>query len=222
MKQSNITLYFLNGSRAIRIAWLLEELGLSYKLIASSRESNGLVPPEFKAKIPTKLGNSPTIQDGDLVIQESGAIVGYLCESYDPLSRLIPHEVRARVKVREWIEASEGTFLMHALSILYARMGMPKEAVQYVPELEARFAPNVRVALQWLEAELECGPSHGQFLVGTNLTAADIMMGFSIEVIFTMKVGTERWKWPMISKWLANITERKAYKTAVEKTGYSL
>lgn len=70
----DITLYFLAGSRAIRIAWLLEELGLSYKLIASPRASNGHAPPDFKAQIPTILGNSPTIQDGDLVIQESGAI----------------------------------------------------------------------------------------------------------------------------------------------------
>ncbi|KAH7168162.1 glutathione S-transferase [Fusarium sp. MPI-SDFR-AT-0072] len=75
MGQSDITLYFLNGSRAIRIAWLLEELGLSYKLIASSRGPNSLAPPEFQDKIPTRRRNSPTIQDGDLVIQESGAIV---------------------------------------------------------------------------------------------------------------------------------------------------
>lgn len=101
-------------------------------------------------------------------------------------------------------------------------MGMPKEAAQYVPELEAKFAPNVCGALEWLEAELKSGPSQGQFLVGTDLTAADIMMGFSIEIIFTMKVGTERQKWPMTNKWLADMMEREAYKKAVEKTGYSL
>lgn len=41
----------------------------------------------------------------------------YLCEKYDAVSRLIPHEPRERAKVREWIEASEGTFLLHALSV---------------------------------------------------------------------------------------------------------
>jgi glutathione S-transferase len=75
MKQADITLYYLNGSRAIRVAWLLEELSLPYKLVASLRGPNGQVPLEFKAKVPTRLGNSPTIQDGDLVIQESGAIM---------------------------------------------------------------------------------------------------------------------------------------------------
>ena len=73
--QPDITLFFLDASRAIRIAWLLEELDLPYKLVASPRMSNNLAPPEFKAKIPSALGKSPTLQDGDLVVQESGAIV---------------------------------------------------------------------------------------------------------------------------------------------------
>lgn len=70
----NITLYFLGASRAIRIAWLLEELALPYKLEVSPRAANGLAPPEFKAKIPTSLGKSPAIKDGEIVVQESGAI----------------------------------------------------------------------------------------------------------------------------------------------------
>jgi glutathione S-transferase len=41
----------------------------------------------------------------------------YLCESYDAESRLIPREPRERAKVREWVAASEGTFMLHALSV---------------------------------------------------------------------------------------------------------
>jgi len=73
----DITLYFLGASRAIRIAWLLEELSLPYTLVASPRASNGLASPEFKDKIPTALGKSPAIRDGDLVVQESAAIAEY-------------------------------------------------------------------------------------------------------------------------------------------------
>ncbi|KAF5979039.1 glutathione S-transferase [Fusarium bulbicola] len=221
-KQLDITLYFLDASRAIRIAWLLEELDISYKLVTSPRAANGLAPPEFKAKIPTHLGSSPVIKDGDLVIQESGAILEYLIESYDSASRLLPQEAHARASVREWIHASEGTFMMSAVPIILARMGMPKEAAQYASGLEAAISPMVHGAMQWLETELESGPSKGQFIVGTDLTAAGIMMGFSIECIFAMKLGTESQDWPLISTWLANMKERKAYKIAVEKTGYSM
>ena len=68
-----ITLYFLQASRAIRIAWLLEELGVDYDVVFSEREK-GVAPPGFAKQIGTKLGKSPVIKDGDLLIQESGAI----------------------------------------------------------------------------------------------------------------------------------------------------
>jgi glutathione S-transferase len=101
-------------------------------------------------------------------------------------------------------------------------MGMPKEAAQYVQEFEAKCSSNVCSALEWLEAELENGPCDCQFLVGKNLTAADIMMGFSVEAIFRMKLGTDENKWPQASKWLANVRSREPYKKAVQKTQYTL
>jgi glutathione S-transferase len=69
-----ITLFNLPQSRSIRIAWLLEELQLPYDVISSERLPNLDSPPEFKAKI-GGLGKVPTIHDGDIMVQESGAVV---------------------------------------------------------------------------------------------------------------------------------------------------
>lgn len=74
-KTPDLTLYFLGASRSIRIAWLLEELKVQYNLVAAKRAPNGLAPPEYKKKIPNALGKSPTIQDGSVVVTESGAII---------------------------------------------------------------------------------------------------------------------------------------------------
>lgn len=41
----------------------------------------------------------------------------YLCETYDTKARLIPRDLPEKVKVKEWIGASEGTFLLHALTV---------------------------------------------------------------------------------------------------------
>ena len=73
-KQPNLTLYHLQASRSIRVAWLLEELGLEYTLHSFERESNGLAPAEFKTGCKTFLGKAPVLFDGDLIMQESGAI----------------------------------------------------------------------------------------------------------------------------------------------------
>lgn len=70
---SKITLWFLQASRSIRIAWLLEELGLDYDVKFADRE-NGLAPAEFR-KAAGGLGKFPMLQDGDLKVAESGCIV---------------------------------------------------------------------------------------------------------------------------------------------------
>lgn len=69
-----ITLYFLQSSRCIRTAWLLEELGLDYELKFSDRTPASKAPEDFKLASGNPLGKFPTIKDGDLVVHESGAI----------------------------------------------------------------------------------------------------------------------------------------------------
>lgn len=67
-----ITLYFLQASRSIRTAWLLEELGLDYDVKFAPRE-NGVAPAAFKTEA-GGLGKFPTLVDGDVTIYESGNI----------------------------------------------------------------------------------------------------------------------------------------------------
>jgi glutathione S-transferase len=76
-QKSEITLYFLQASRSIRIAWLLEELGLEYKSVFFPRENNK-APADFKSQSGNTLGKAPCLKDGGLTIGESGAITEYV------------------------------------------------------------------------------------------------------------------------------------------------
>jgi glutathione S-transferase len=73
-----LTLFFLQSSRSIRTAWLLEELHLSYDLQFSERE-NQKAPEHFKLASGNPLGKFPTLKDGNLVVTESGGISEYVC-----------------------------------------------------------------------------------------------------------------------------------------------
>lgn len=70
-----ITLYFLQCSRSIRVAWLLEALALPYTLKFYNRLPSGACPEEFIKDVGGGMGKAPVLRDGDLLIEESGAIV---------------------------------------------------------------------------------------------------------------------------------------------------
>ena len=85
-----ITVYHLSTSRSERIVWLMEELGLEYKLEVFQREANGAAPPPMKALHP--LGKAPVIRDGEVVLAESGAIVDYIVHRHAGGRLAVPPE----------------------------------------------------------------------------------------------------------------------------------
>jgi glutathione S-transferase len=153
--------------------------------------------------------------------EEDADVVRYLRETYDKSSRLIPRtDIKQRIKVLQWVHAAEATFMVHALAITYARWNIPSSAPEVLAQAEKGLAVNVQKDLDWLETELSF--STGKFLCGEEVTAADMMMHFSIEFILVTKLGTHGREWPRIQRWLKDCRERRSYRRAVEKTGYNL
>ena len=64
----------------------------------------------------------------------------------------------------------------------------------------------------------------GYWLVGDSVSAADTMMGFSVQFVFVNGLAgqVEDGKWARVKQWLDRIEEREEYQRAVEKTGFEL
>jgi len=75
-----LKLHFAPNSRASRISWLLEELELPYELNAMAFHPKDLKSDEHRDRHP--LGRIPVLEDGDVTIYESGAIVEYILERH--------------------------------------------------------------------------------------------------------------------------------------------
>ncbi|MDC0559316.1 glutathione S-transferase, partial [bacterium] len=75
-----LTLHFAPNSRAGRILWLLEELQLPYKLNRMDFHPKDLKSDEHRSRHP--LGRVPVLDDGDVSIYESRAIVEYVLERH--------------------------------------------------------------------------------------------------------------------------------------------
>src|SRR6266436_1202873 len=72
-----IKLYHATRTRSFRIVWLLEELGIPYEL-----EKMAFVPPQTAFAQASPFGKFPAIEDGELTMFESGAILEYVIERY--------------------------------------------------------------------------------------------------------------------------------------------
>lgn len=78
-----IVVHHLGISQSERILWLLEELGLEYKLVKHVRDP--VVAPESLKNVPgNKPGKAPFIEDTDagVTLSESNAITDYIIHKY--------------------------------------------------------------------------------------------------------------------------------------------
>lgn len=98
----------------------------------------------------------------------------YILEKYDKSNKLFGgNDVNMREKIRMWIHAAEGTFLIHALAITYARWFCPPSVGESaLKEMEKGLAINVGKDLDWLSSEL--AENKSKYLVGESLSAADV------------------------------------------------
>ena len=77
-----LKLHHAPNSRAGRIVWLLEELKLPYAINTMKFHPSALKSDEHRKRHP--LGRVPVLEDGEIIIFESGAIVEYVLARHAP------------------------------------------------------------------------------------------------------------------------------------------
>lgn len=202
-----IIVHHLNNSRSQRILWLLEELGVPYQIKSYFRDAKtNLAPPELRAVHP--LGKSPVIEDGDLRLAESGAIVEYLVDRYGQGRLRPPTGTPEHLRYLQWLHFAEGTIMLHLVARLYmTRVGEAAKAMQ------ARVEAMISDELDLVEAEL----NRSTYLAGNEFSATDIQMTFPLE--FAAFAGLVSDRHAMIRGFISRVQTRPAYRRAVEKGG---
>ena len=204
-----IRVHHLNNSRSQRILWALEELGLDYEIVKHQRNPETNLAPESLLKV-HPLGKSPMIEDGKEVIVESAAILEYLSQRHAG-GRLSP-----KVSSPDWpryvqlLHYAEGSAMLPLMLRLYlGRLGAAGEP------LHPRVASETLRHIGWLDE----GLAGRDFFVGKDLTLADIQLTFVIQAAKLLHGLDE---FPNLARFAARMTERPAYRRALERGGPSV
>lgn len=215
-----ITLHNLENSQSIRIIWLMEELGAEYEIKHYGRSGpNGLAPDDLKKLHP--MGTSPTITDGDLTLVETNAIVDYILDQ-NPKSALRPKAGSAeRVPYLYWLHAAQGSFQPLLTDTLVFKRLIAKTPFVLRPLIRLVLGKAEAVLLKprlakilGLAEETLC---QSRWLAGEKLTAADIVMGYCLEVA-EVRIGFDG-KYPAIEGFLKRMRARPHHKQAMFKNG---
>ena len=166
-------IYYAPNTRAVRIVWLFEELGLPYEIERFKLGDASMRAPEYLKVHP--MGRVPTLQDGDTTIFESGAIVQYVLAKYGN-GRLVPAVSSPEFPVYlQWLHYAEGMIMPPVNSIVVETILLPPER---------RNQGNVDRATKLLSRMLSAvneGLAGREYLAG-EFSGADIMTGHACTV----------------------------------------
>ena len=194
-------------SRTIRAHWAMHELGLVFDLRPIQPRTGETQTEAFTALSARQ--KIPLLQDGDLVLTESAAIVTYLSDAYGtPENRLVPIEPVERARCLEWcffvISELDATSLY-----VMRRHGDLRHIYGEAPSANEAAAAYFQKQMRSVERALAAGP---HFILGDTFTAADMLLSTCVTWAVRYGVSVS----DAVLNYNARVTARPAYARAVE------
>ena len=199
-----LKVHFAPNSRAGRIIWLLEELKLPYEVNRMDFHPKDLKSEEHRSRHP--LGRIPVLDDGDVRIYESGAIVEYVLERHkngnlkpDVSSNTYPNYL-------QWFHYCEGMVMPPINTIVVQTILLPEDrrdetVLNQAKKLLSKSLEPVNKVLEGKE-----------YLIG-DFSAADIMLGHAC--FMSNRLGCVSEEMLNMKSYVDNINKRPAFQTAI-------
>lgn len=200
-----LKLHFAPNSRAGRIVWLLEELELPYELNRMDFHPKDLKSDAHRARHP--LGRVPVLDDGEVSIYESGAIIEYVLERHKNGGLKPAIDSPLFPEYLQWFHYCEGMVMPPVNTIVVHTVLLPPEkrdetALGQAQRLVTRALAPVNEALAGRD-----------YLIG-DFSAADLMLGHA--VFMSNRLGCVNDEMANIKQYIERIEQRPAFKKAME------
>lgn len=204
-----IRLHFSPGTRAVRVRWLLEEIGVPYHLHVVSLWRGAHKSKSYLKIHP--LGKVPALEIDNTIVFESLGICLYLADRFvhSDLAPLVTDRKR-RTDYCTWMAFSTGTLE----PAIFERLRAKKAKERGVASIS--LGPAL-TSFDNIASYMERHVAERPFLLGDRMTAADIMNGSMMA--WAQDLGFLEGR-DAIQAWVANLKTRPAYSRAMQGTGW--
>ncbi|KAK4118004.1 putative glutathione S-transferase Ure2-like protein [Parathielavia appendiculata] len=211
------------GPNPPKVAILLEELGLPYEAIPVPLSD--VKKPDYTAINPN--GRLPSIYDPntDLTLWESGAIIEYLIEKYDPEHKLsfpagTPESYHAKQYLFFQVSGQGPYYGQAAWFQAFHQEKLPSAIERYVGEVN-RVTGVLEGILKKKAEEAGGSGADGPWLVGNKYSFADLVF-VSWQTIITKLISTEQYNpedYPHVKGWIDRILARPPVQAGLGQGG---
>ena len=190
---------FGESGNSYKAALALELSGLDWEPVFIDFFGGATRSPEYREK--NVMGEAPLLEDGDLVLTQSGVMQMYVTEKTRKLGGKTATEAREVMRWMFWDN--------HKMS---SQAGMTRFLMNFLPEdkrpqeVIGFTQGRLKAAYQTLNAALE----GRDWLVGDAITNADIACcGY---LFYPEPFGFDRKEWANIDRWMSNISAQPGWK----------
>ena len=204
-----ITIYHVPRTRSARVIWLCEELNLPYEVVPVDFSPEYRKSAEWRRLNP--IGKVPAMTDVDaegnrFTMIESGAMVHYILERYGE-GRLQPSPGTPESALfLQWSWFAESSLARPLGDMVHHRILKPE--TERIPAVVEDGQARAEICLDAVEAALD----DRDYLLGDGLTAADIMMGYSLALAQRLGVLDERY--PNVVAYMGRLEGRPGFQIA--------
>lgn len=200
-----LTIWGRNNSINVqKVLWCCVELGLEFQRHDVGGKFGKLDTPQYKAMNPNSL--VPTVQDGDLTLWESNAIVRYLAAKHSA-GKLWPADPGARALSDRWMDWQASVMQPAMREVFWGLIRTPADQRDAAKIEQSRI--ETEKAFRLLDAHL----AGSAYLGGTSFTMGDIPVGAYCRRWYGLPI--ERPKLAHVEDWYRRLQERGGYRQHV-------
>jgi len=193
-----------NSVNVKKVLWCAAELGLSFEHVNAGGAHGVVNEPAYRALNPN--GVVPCLEDGDLVLWESNAIVRYLAARYGAGSLYLA-DPAARAVGDKWMDWATSSFAMPFREVFW-------HLVRTAPEQrDMALVERSRATCAGLLERVDAALAQTPYLSGAAFGMGDIPLGCFAYGWFEMPI--DRPDLPHLADWYARVSARPAYRATV-------